>query len=76
MWLSVCNGLLGRVRWLDAMPSHFVTKRHHATCVGFNLCQMESDVPLELLEEWDCGPQKYEPCPIDGWLALRSWDCG
>src|SRR5439155_23489325 len=32
---------------------HLVTKLHHAALVGFDLCQMEADVSVELLEEWD-----------------------
>ena len=33
--------------------SHLITKRHHAVIVGFDLRQMEGDVPVELLEESD-----------------------
>jgi hypothetical protein len=35
------------------MPSHLVTKLHHAALVGIDLCQMEDDVCTELPEEWD-----------------------
>jgi hypothetical protein len=35
------------------MSSNLVTKLHHAALVGFDLRQMESDVSVELLEEWD-----------------------
>ena len=35
------------------LASHLVTKLHHAALVGFDLRQMEGDVPVELLEEWD-----------------------
>src|SRR5258705_4307146 len=35
------------------MSSHLVTKLHHAALVGFDLRQMEGDVSVELLEEWD-----------------------
>src|SRR5262249_55552365 len=32
---------------------HLVTKIDHAALVGFDLRQMEGDVTVELLEEWD-----------------------
>jgi hypothetical protein len=35
------------------MSSHLVTKLHHAALVAFDLREMESDVPVELLEEWN-----------------------
>src|SRR5207237_3252901 len=35
------------------MSLHLVTKVHHAALVGFDLRQMEGDVSVELLEEWD-----------------------
>src|SRR6185312_3866559 len=35
------------------MSSHLVTKLHHAALVGFDLREMEGDVAVELLEEWD-----------------------
>ena len=35
------------------MSSHLLTKLHHAALVGFDLRQMESDVSVEFLEEWD-----------------------
>src|ERR1043166_9786667 len=35
------------------MSLHLVTKLHHAALVGFDLRQMEGDVLVELLEEWD-----------------------
>jgi hypothetical protein len=35
------------------MSSHLVKKFHRAALVGFNLRQMESDVSVELVEEWD-----------------------
>jgi hypothetical protein len=35
------------------MSSHVVTKLHHAAPVGVDLGQMEGDVSVELLEEWD-----------------------
>src|SRR2546425_439013 len=35
------------------MSSHLVTKLHHAVLVGFDLRQMEGDVSVELIEEWD-----------------------
>ena len=35
------------------LSSHLVTKLHHAALVGFDLRQMEGDVSVELLEEWD-----------------------
>src|SRR2546428_12098921 len=35
------------------MSSHLVTKLHHTALVGFDLRQMEGDVSVELLEEWD-----------------------
>jgi hypothetical protein len=37
----------------DRLPSHFVTKLHHAALVGFDLRQMEGDVLVELLEKWN-----------------------
>jgi hypothetical protein len=43
--------LEGGVPWLATMSSDLVTKLHHAALVGFDLCQMESDVSVELLEE-------------------------
>src|ERR1051325_8736873 len=36
-----------------AMPPPLVPKLHHAALVGFDLGQMEGDVPVELLEERD-----------------------
>jgi len=42
------NGCLGR-----RLSSRVVTKLHHAAPVGFDLRQMESDVSVEFLEEWD-----------------------
>jgi hypothetical protein len=51
--LSVCNGLLGGVPSLAAMPWHLVTKFNHAVLVGFDLRQMEGHVFAELLEELD-----------------------
>jgi hypothetical protein len=35
------------------MSPHLVTELHHAAPVGFDLRQMEGDVSVELLEEWD-----------------------
>ena len=35
------------------LSSHLVTKFHRAALVGFDLRQMEGDVPVERLEEWD-----------------------
>jgi hypothetical protein len=35
------------------LSSHLVTKLHHAALVGFDLRQMEGDVSVEFLEEWD-----------------------
>ena len=35
------------------LSSHVVTKLHHAALVGFDLRQMEGDVSVESLEEWD-----------------------
>jgi hypothetical protein len=35
------------------MSSHLVTKIHHAALVGFDLRQMEGDVSVEPLEEWE-----------------------
>jgi hypothetical protein len=35
------------------MSSHLVTKLHHAALIGLDLRQMEGDIPVELLEEWD-----------------------
>jgi len=45
--------LSGDVSWLAAMRQHLVTKRHHAALIGFDLRQMEGDISVELLEEWD-----------------------
>src|SRR5438477_8964103 len=36
-----------------ARSSHLVTKLHHTALVGFDLRQMEGDVFVQLLEEWD-----------------------
>src|SRR5512134_3029097 len=35
------------------LPSHLVTKLHHAAPVGLDLRQVEGDVSVEPLEEWD-----------------------
>src|SRR6516165_6304998 len=35
------------------MSSHLVPEFHHAAPVGLDLRQVEGDVPVELLEEWD-----------------------
>src|SRR5688572_19954042 len=35
------------------LSSHLVTKLDHAALVGFDLREMEGDVSVELLEEWD-----------------------
>src|SRR5215831_13917880 len=35
------------------LSSHLVKKLHHAALVGFDLRQMEGDVSVEFLEEWD-----------------------
>ena len=35
------------------LSSRPVTKLHHAALVGFDLRQMEGDVSVEFLEEWD-----------------------
>jgi hypothetical protein len=35
------------------MSSHLVTELQHAVPVGFDLRQMEGDVSVELLEEWN-----------------------
>ena len=35
------------------MSAHLVTKRDRAALIGFDLHQMEGDVSVELLEEWD-----------------------
>ena len=43
----------GGVLWLATMSSHLVTKLHHAALIGFDLRQMEGDVCIELVEEWD-----------------------
>ena len=44
---------LRRGRGAVRASSHLVTKLHHAALVGFDLRQMEGDVSVELLEEWD-----------------------
>src|SRR5262245_16328829 len=44
--------------WLAALCSHLVPKRHRAGLVGLDLRQMESDVPVELLEELDPIPNQ------------------
>jgi hypothetical protein len=31
--------------------SHLVTKRYYAALIGFNLCKMEGDISVELVEE-------------------------
>src|SRR5262245_3617561 len=43
----------GGVPRLATMSSHLVTKLHHAALVGFDLRQMERDIPVEFLEESD-----------------------
>jgi hypothetical protein len=40
-------------RDLAARYSHLVTKLYHAALVGFDLRQVEGDVSVELLEEWN-----------------------
>ena len=45
--------LLGGAPCLAAISSHLVMKPHHAALVGFDLRQVEGDVSVELLEEWD-----------------------
>ena len=40
------------------MSSHLVTKLHRAALVGFDLRQMEGDVSVELVEEWDPIPNQ------------------
>ena len=35
------------------MSSHLVTKLHHAVLIAFDLRQMEGDISVEFLEEWD-----------------------
>jgi hypothetical protein len=44
---------LGGVPSLAAISLHLVTKLHHAVLVGFDLREMERDVSVERLEEWD-----------------------
>jgi hypothetical protein len=36
-----------------ASSSHFVTKRHHAALIAFDLRKMKGDIFVELLEEAD-----------------------
>ena len=45
--------LLGGVPGLATMSSYLVTQPYHAALIGFDLRQMERDVSVELLEEWD-----------------------
>jgi hypothetical protein len=45
--------LLGCVPRLVATSSYLVAELHHAALVGFDLREMEGDVSVELLEEWD-----------------------
>ena len=35
------------------LSSHLVTKLHHAALIRFDLRQMQGDVSVELVEEWD-----------------------
>jgi hypothetical protein len=35
------------------MSSHLITQLDHAALVGFDLREMEGDISVELLEEWD-----------------------
>src|ERR1019366_7123523 len=51
--IDVTRDQLRGVPGLAATSSHLVTKRHHAVLVGFDLRQMEGDVSVELVEEWD-----------------------
>jgi hypothetical protein len=44
---------IDRVRLSRRLSSHLVTKLHHSALVRFGLHQMEGDVFVELLEEWD-----------------------
>src|SRR5204863_3977509 len=46
---SLTSALIANIRRLF---SHLVTKLQCAALVGFDLCQMEGDVCLELVEEW------------------------
>src|SRR5262245_14111856 len=43
----------GSLHGLAAMSFHLVTKFHHAALVGFDLCEMQGNISVELLEEWD-----------------------
>ena len=36
---------------LFTASAHFVTQIHHAAFIGFDLRQMQTDVPVEILEE-------------------------
>jgi len=44
---------LSGVQWLATMSSHLVTQLNHAVLVGFDPCEMEGDVSVEVLEKWD-----------------------
>jgi hypothetical protein len=46
------HGRLSRA-WSIPRSSHLVTKLHYTALVGFDLRQMEGDVSVEILEEWD-----------------------
>ena len=55
---SDCNHLLGAslnfiITFLALKPPHLVTKLHYAALVGFNLGQMEGNVFVNILKEWD-----------------------
>ena len=41
------------------LSSHLVTKRDHAALVRFDLRQVEGDVSVELLKEWDPITNQY-----------------
>jgi len=41
------------------MSSHLVTQLNHAALVGLDLGEMEGNVSVELLEEWDSLTNQY-----------------
>ena len=51
------------------LSSHLVTKLHHAAPVGFDLCQMERDVSVDLLEEWDPITNQYREDRITNFVG-------
>src|SRR5215510_11656736 len=51
--MTRCMPLSGGIPRIAGVFSHLVAKLHCTALVGLHFHQMECDVPLDLLEEWD-----------------------